>query len=381
MEFGIFIQAHLPRSRWDNDPDAEHTALLREAELVEAADRNGWKYVWVTEHHFLSEYSHLSANEVYLGYLAHATDRIHIGSGIFNINPQVNHPARVAERVAMLDHLSNGRFEFGTGRGAGSREVTGFGLPDTNVTKEIYDAVIPEFVKMWRDGPYSHDGKWFSMPPREILPKPWRNSHPALWVAAGNPPTYEKAARRGMGVLGFNVASINEMEPMVRAYKNAIGSAEPVGEYVNDNVMITNGLVCLEDGRKARNLVCRMGIGYLQSLVFHYHDTFPPAEGLPGWPDLIPEPTPEDVEYRINEGFILCGDPDEVVAQAQRYESVGADQLVFGLPLDLPFDAALESIELFGQHVIPKLDPDPVHRTTRFRQAAPATTRTPRTAV
>src|SRR3984893_13941560 len=381
MEFGIFIQGHLPRSRWNTDSDAEHTALTREAELVEAADRNGWKYVWVTEHHFLNEYSHLSATEVYLGYLAHATDRIHIGSGIFNINPQVNHPARVAERVAMLDHLSDGRFEFGTGRGAGSREVTGFGLPDTNVTKEIYDEVIPEFVKMWRDGPYSHDGKWFSMPPREILPKPWRKSHPALWVAAGNPPTYEKAARRGMGVLGFNVASINEMEPMVRAYKNAIGSAEPVGEYVNDNVMITNGLVCLEDGRKARDLVCHMGLGYLQSLVFRYHDTFPPAEGVPPWPDVIPEPTPDDVEYRINEGFILCGDPDEVVGQARRYESVGADQLVFGLPLDMPFDAALESIELFGQHVIPTLDTDPVHRTTRFRQAAPGTRRTPPTAV
>ena len=65
------------------------------------------------------------------------------------------------------------------------------------------------------------------------------------------------------------------------------------------------------------------------------------------------------------------------MAQAQRYESVGADQLVFGLPLDMPFDAALESIELFGQHVIPKLDPDPVHRTTRFRQNAPVTERKP----
>ena len=91
-----------------------------------AADRAGFKYVWVTEHHFLDEYSHLSANDVVAGYLAKATERIHIGSGIFNPLPQVNHPAKVAERVAMLDHLTEGRFEFGTGRGAGSHEILGF---------------------------------------------------------------------------------------------------------------------------------------------------------------------------------------------------------------------------------------------------------------
>ena len=111
----------------------EHTAFMREIELVEAADRAGFKYVWVTEHHFLDEYSHLSANDVVLGYLARATERIHLGSGIFNPLPQVNHPAKVAERVAMLDHLSNGRFEFGTGRGAGSHEILAFlpGMEDT----------------------------------------------------------------------------------------------------------------------------------------------------------------------------------------------------------------------------------------------------------
>src|SRR5207244_966226 len=159
--------------------------------------RAGWKYVWVTEHHFLTEYSHLSAPEVFLGYLACATERIHLGSGIFNLNPTINHPMRLAERVAMLDHLTDGRFECGTGRGPGS---------------------------------------------------------------------------------------IKDMEPRVRSYKDNIGKAEPVGDYVNDNVMLTNGVVCLEDGRKARELACRMGISYLQSLVFYYHDTFPAPEGLPVWP-------------------------------------------------------------------------------------------------
>ena len=118
MEFGVFIQTYVPKWRQAAEPDAEHNALLEDLAVVEAADRYGFKYAWATEHHFLDEYSHLSANDVVLSYLAAKTTRIHLGSGIFNPLPSVNHPVKVAERVAMLDHLTNGRFEFGTGRGA-----------------------------------------------------------------------------------------------------------------------------------------------------------------------------------------------------------------------------------------------------------------------
>src|SRR5215211_9167388 len=120
MEFGLFIQGYTPGFRQEADPDAEHHAFEDELAAVKAADEAGFKYVWVVEHHFLDEYSHLSANDVVLAYLARATERIHLGSGIFNPLPQVNHPAKVAETVAMLDHVSGGRFEFGTGLGAGT---------------------------------------------------------------------------------------------------------------------------------------------------------------------------------------------------------------------------------------------------------------------
>jgi alkanesulfonate monooxygenase SsuD/methylene tetrahydromethanopterin reductase-like flavin-dependent oxidoreductase (luciferase family) len=318
----------------------------------------------------------LSANDVVCGYLAAKTSRIHIGSGIFNPLPRVNHPAKVAEKAAMLDHLSGGRFEFGTGRGAGSLEVTGFGIESTDVTKPVFDHVIRELPKMWRQTSYEHDGPYFTCKPRNVLPKPMGKSHPPIWQAAGNPPTYEKAAHNGLGVLGFNIASIKDMEPMVSAYKKAVPNAEPIGDYVNDNVMITNGVVCLEDGRKAREAAQKMGIGRLQSLVFRYHDTFPKPPMVPDWPALVPEPTPEDIEFRINEGYLLCGDPDEVLEQTKRYESVGADQLVFGLPIDLPIEVAIDSIRLFGTHVIPKLDPDPGFRSSKFREAAEVGART-----
>ena len=164
--------------------------------------------MWCTEHHTLTEYSHLSASESFIAYALAQTERIHVGSGIFPLNPITNHPVRIAERVAMLDHLSEGRFEFGSGRGAGSHELGTFNV-DPGDTKANWDEVIWEFTKMWDSFAYSHDGPVFSTPPRNVVPKPYGGgrTHPPMWVAAGNPPTYEKAARHGLGVLGFNVAA------------------------------------------------------------------------------------------------------------------------------------------------------------------------------
>ena len=227
MEFGLFIQGYNPAFRRGDDlAEAEHRAFMDEIAAVEAADRAGFKYVWLTEHHFLDEYSHLSANDVVAGYLAKATQRIHIGSGIFNPLPQVNHPAKVAERVAMLDHLTEGRFEFGTGRGAGSHEILGFlpNMTDLSQTREIWEDVIGEFAKMWTHDTYEgYEGKYWSLPPRKILPKPYKKPHPAMWYAAGNTSSYAMCAQKGLGVLGFSVQSIDEMGPVVEAYKNAIG--------------------------------------------------------------------------------------------------------------------------------------------------------------
>ncbi len=148
MEFGLFCGGFVPKGLWDLDPaTAEHERIMSEVRLVQLADRTNWKYWWTTEHHFLDEYSHISANEVLLPYVAALTEQIHLGSGIFNITPPVNHPARVAERVAMLDHLSEGRFEFGTGRGSSTTEQAGFGIDDPDLTKDMYDEVIGEFVQ------------------------------------------------------------------------------------------------------------------------------------------------------------------------------------------------------------------------------------------
>jgi len=378
MEFGVFIQTYVPKWRQEADPDAEHHALLEDLEVVKAADRYGFKYAWATEHHFLDEYSHLSANDVVLAYLAHATERIHLGSGIFNPLPTVNHPAKVAERVAMLDHLTGGRFEFGTGRGAGSHEILGFlpGMEDLNGTKEIWEEVIGEFPKMWMQDTYEgFEGKFWSLPPRKILPKPYCKPHPAMWYAAGNPSSYAMAAQKGLGVLGFSVSSVTALAPVLEAYKAVIPNAEPVGAFVNDNVMVTTAAWCAEDADVAYQRASDARMSYLQSNVFRYHDTFPHPSWVPQWPALLPNASPEDVKNAAAGGAMLAGAPDDVLEQCQRWESAGADQVVIGVGPG-SHEGTIETLRLLGEHVIPKLDQDPVHRTTRFRErAAPAATR------
>jgi alkanesulfonate monooxygenase SsuD/methylene tetrahydromethanopterin reductase-like flavin-dependent oxidoreductase (luciferase family) len=366
VEFGLFNSACvLPQFAGD-----EHRRIMDEVAIVRAADRAGFKYTWATEHHFLTEYSHLSANEVFLGYLAAATERIHLGSGIFNITPPVNHPARVAERVALLDHLTEGRFEFGMGRGSSTTEQRGFGIPEPDLTRDMFDEVVGEFRKMWRREEYpGFDGRFFSMPARNVLPKPYTDPHPPMWVAAGSPSTFLKAAQLGLGVLCFTIGGAEPLKPLIELYKTEVQKAEPVGDYVNDNIMVTTQLLCLEDGARVRELGGRLSMGYQNSLVFRYLDTFPRPDGVPQWPELIPESTPAEIDARIRDRTVAYGSPEEVASTLEQYEQAGIDQVVFGLlSSTMSRDLATEVIETFGRDVLPTFDRDPVHRTTRLRE-------------
>jgi alkanesulfonate monooxygenase SsuD/methylene tetrahydromethanopterin reductase-like flavin-dependent oxidoreductase (luciferase family) len=373
MEFGLFIGGWVPDYLDGRDDAAEHARLIDETRIAEAGDRSNWKYVWVTEHHFLTEYSHISASEIVMPHILARTERIRVASGIINVTPPVNHPARIAERVAMLDHLSGGRFDFGTGRGSSSTEQGGFGITDPDLTKEMFDEVMPEFRKMWGQDSYSFDGRFFSMPERNVLPKPYVKPHPPMWVAAGNPDTFEKAGRLGLGVICFTGGSPEKMKPLVDVYKEAIKDADPVGDYVNDNVAITTSFMCLEDGDAARDWMTRSRNGRQQSLVFKYLDTFPKPPGVPDWPVEIPDPTLEQLAAGAEKGTSIVGTPDECAEILTKWQDIGVDQLIMGPSgSTYPYEVVEEAVELFGTKVIPRFDTDPEARAVRFRTEAAA---------
>lgn len=372
MEFGVFHSGHVPDQA---DPAsqrvAEHRRLLDEVEVAVTADRAGFKYGWFTEHHFLREYSHVSANEVLMGYVAARTENLHLGSGIFNITPPVNHPARVAERVAMLDHLSGGRFELGVGRGSSSTEYQGFGIPDAETTRDLFDETLPEIVRMLTTDPYSYDGDAFSMPSSSVLPRPWTQPHPPLWLACGSPATFEKAGRLGMGALCFTMGEPEDLAPLIETYRNAIAKCdEPIGEYINENVACVSMLLCLEDRDRAVDVFSKIGASHYQSLVVRWLDSIPLPVEIDRANFTVPEPTRDDLYAEIADGRRSLGAPEDVAKSVERWQGAGADQLIFGvLNNTLPLEVAQESLEVFGRDVLPMFDRDPVHSTTRQREA------------
>src|SRR6188508_2904879 len=135
MRFGVFYELQLPKP-WSRDD--EYRLLNDALDQVELADRLGYDYAWEVEHHFLEEYSHSSAPEVFLAAASQRTKRIRLGHGIVQLPPQVNHPARVAERIATLDLLSGGRVDFGTGESSSGAELGGF-LVDRERKREMWE--------------------------------------------------------------------------------------------------------------------------------------------------------------------------------------------------------------------------------------------------
>lgn len=141
-------------------------------------------------------------------------------------------------------------------------------------------------------------------------------------------------------------------------------------DYVNDNLMVTSTAFVAEDRETAYHSAANSAMSYLQSNVFRYHDTFPRPDWVPPWPGLIPDVPYEEIGGLAETGLIL-GSPDDALAQAKRWEAAGADQLVFGVGMSTQAEM-LETIRLIGEHVIPKIDTDPEHRTTRQRREAAA---------
>jgi len=255
VEFGIFLNGYIPGPAAHHSP-SEHTALMREAEYTIHADKHNWKYAWFGEHHGLTEYSHMSAPEVMMSYIAGRTSYIHLCSGINNLSPRVNHPVRNAERAAMLDHVTGNRYEWGTGRGAGSHELATFNVLDKNSTKSEWEEAVHEIPRMWEQIDYSFEGKHFTVPtPHNVLPKPNGPGHPPIWVACGNPPTFARAGELGIGAIAFNFEPIFNLRGRIDSYKQAVADCtEPLGQFLNDNVMMTNAVICLTDRKRAREL-------------------------------------------------------------------------------------------------------------------------------
>jgi len=354
MKFGIFYEISVPRP-WDDG--AEKRVYDNCLEQVRLADELGFDQVWAVEHHFLEEYSHCSAPELFLTACAMVTERIRVCHGIVVCVPQFNHPIRVAERAAVLDILSGGRLEVGTGRSATWTELGGFEA-DPDGTKKTWDEYVRALPKMWTQERFSWEGRAFSTPERTILPKPVQKPHPPMWVAVTSPGTELDAADRGLGSLGLTFGGVAEQEKKIAEYRRRIQHCDPVGEFVNEQVNTVNFLLCHEDMDHARTTGLRLSgtFGYLAAQLLPAREAVPtrsyPSLGL--LPSLRQEAAGPGDPSGIPEGLCV-GTPDRIIEQIKRWESVGVDRITFLLNCmeTVPQQEVLDSMRLFATEVMP----------------------------
>ena len=355
MKFGIFYE-HSVAKPWSRESElrAYHQAL----EQIELADELGFDQVWEVEHHFLEEYSHSSAPEVFLAAAAARTKRIRIGQGIAVCLPKMNHPARIAERAAALDLISNGRLEFGTGRSATWTEVGAFGI-DPDDTKDIWDEVIRAIPKMWSEEEFEWNGKYFNMPPRNILPKPIQDPHPPMWVAVASPETAIQAAERGIGMLGVSLGTIADYRRLVADYRRIIKHCDPVGKFVNNQVNAASWMYCGENEDEAREVGGRAAATFFSSAahLLGLGGVYP-SHAYTATANATALLTKEDLEA-LREGYPV-GSPEELIEQVRHWERIGVDRLVCIINYDqiIPQKKILASLERFAKFVMPEFADD-----------------------
>jgi alkanesulfonate monooxygenase SsuD/methylene tetrahydromethanopterin reductase-like flavin-dependent oxidoreductase (luciferase family) len=356
VKFGIFFEMSTPRPFTGGIERQVYDNALEQARL---ADELGFDTVWAVEHHFLEEYSHCSAPEVVLAAIAGQTERIRIGHGAVVCVPEMNHPVRIAERAAVLDIISGGRLELGTARSSTWTELGGFEA-DPDETKKTWDEYVRVLPKMWGPDHFAHDGHSFSMPERNVLPKPLQDPHPPLWVTVTSPGTELDAADRGLGCLGVAAAGYAEQERRTKEYHRRIQHCDPVSSVVNDQVTTLNFLYCHEDPAVAAQRGMGMvGLFGLTNAHLLWTREAYPTRAYQSLGNLSPgarssSGSPGE-RYGIPEGIVV-GDPDLITAAIRRWESVGVDGVNFLLnALEvLPQDQVLDSMRLFAREVMPR---------------------------
>lgn len=391
MKFGLLYEVQREMSGDDVDENKLYQETLEQCGF---ADKMGFDYLWFVEHHFLTGFSASPCPEVLLGALSQLTKRIRLGFGV-SILPY-HHPVRVAERVAMVDQLTGGRVEFGTGRSS-AYEQTGMGI-DPRDTREMWEESLAIISNIWKTpGEFSWEGKFWNVPPRRVLPRPYQTPHPPMWVAGLQPSTYELAAEKGLGVLFSAAFAISILDEHVKAYRQKILAATPVGEVINNQWATNVHAHCGDDDQGAKDL-CAESLKnffgpdkpYISGRVGIYEELLKAWGGVPDhlktdfarWLRAAGSESKDaasdagvsletgpgaaqaalsllDSQTLCDRGVIVAGDPESCIKIIRQYEEIGVDQLIMIMQTEtIPHEKVMNSLRMFGEYVIPRFRED-----------------------
>lgn len=352
MKISLFCEHILPRP-WTED--SEYNRLQNSLEQFVLADDIGFHAVWMPEHHFTEEYCHSSAPDVFFAAVAARTRNIRLGHGIYHTPPPINHPARIAERVSVLDLISDGRVELGTGESSSAVEIDGFHF-DPADKRAMWDEAVDVIVRCMADTPFTGiDGKFVTMPPRNVVPKPRQKPHPPLWLACTRQETIELAARAGMGALSFSFTGPERFGERVRQYYDTFeAEAVPKGRFPNPNILASAGQLFLAPTTDEAFAGVGDSGGFFSFGIRHYYQDGDHLPGHTGVWDKYIEGVRANPNYdpRADPRLGGVGSPDDVRDYLRRFEEVGVDQIMFLLP-PLPHERIMESLEMM-RTVIPE---------------------------
>lgn len=357
MKFGLFYQLQVPRP-WHER--SEYDVYRQAIDQVALAEQVGFDSVWVAEHHFLEEVSHAGASDLILAAMAEHTSVMRLGFGVVLLPSPLNHPLRVAERVATLDILSNGRVEFGTGRSSTPYQLTPFGI-DSADSRGMWSEAVDIIPRMWTDESFEHDGQYFHIPRRNVIPKPLQKPYPPLWVACTQQGTPELAAQKGIGALFMTSRGPSVLAENVKSYREAVGNAKPLPGSNNRVGVFAFGF-CGERDADARELAGPEAVWYRETIGSIFSRAWEEEHSVPDSYKYYArvrdsEENMEKVDYNelTDNGTFCMGDPDACIRIVEQYAATEPDQIVFIMQAGrLPHDKIMESIRLFGKHVLPE---------------------------
>ena len=386
MQFGLLFETQRPYQGTDIDWNALYKETLEQCEL---ADQAGFDNLWFVEHHFLTGFSGSPSQDAIFGALSRITKNIRIGYGVCIL--PYHHPVRVAERVALVDQLTDGRVEFGTGR-SNAYEQVGLGVDPRN-TRSLWEESIAMLPQIWQSEEFSWEGEHWNVPQRRVLPKPYQKPHPRMYLACTQTESFRLAAEKGIGVLSSASYATAVLAEHVKVYRDALANANPVGAFVNEFWGNNVHAYCGPDNDEARELAAlsmKTFFGpdkpYIAGRINAYEELLEAWGGVPDhlqadfgrWLRQSDEAHRAQAEQSgisldagpgaaraaiaqldantlADRGVIIAGDPDSCARAVQMYEDIGVDQVMMIMQTEtIPHEKVMGSIELFGKEVIPR---------------------------
>ena len=368
MKFSMIYEAQL----LDPSPAEEEKVLLEMVEQAEALDKYGFDTVWAVEHTALTQYAHMSVPETFLAFVAGRTKRIGIGHGVVCLMPAMNHPIKVAERVAMLDILSGGRVHFGVGKGGSQQEAGAFGY-DLTTLQPIIDEAMYLVPKILANGEIEHHGEYIDIPHRPIHPSPKQKPHPPMYMATTKAETLVMAGSRGIGALVMGFGGPDDVAKKSQIYREAYANRKPedqVGFVPLEHLAALCPTIVSHDREKARRVGLRGQRFFAESLA-HWYQGMPKPTGY----DLSAEEHLEALQHLRTDRHAIIGEdkvamspdpgyygevphaygtPQDCIAYVQRLLDAGADEILFLSQMGgVEHEAIMETIRLIGTEVIP----------------------------